>query len=231
MGITRHVPFVPNIVRMTSVPHLPPIPTGHRPVGPTRKTSRGPHSPSRRHDPSDEPLSGKENSRMKIHLPWIRVTAAAVRRTLWRASVCTRPPRSTCPIGQSRSNRPHRRRRAATAGPSDSTKSLRCDSIHRLPARRRRADRGLRATAAHPGLRFADRAQYTQPTAAYPQYPQTAASTQQYPANYTGYARTPYVAQQPTPETMPAAEEHVGHSVFEHHDADARRQHVGQRIT
>src|SRR6476659_10131179 len=28
--------------------------------------------------PSDEPQSGKENSRMKIHLPWIRVTAAAV---------------------------------------------------------------------------------------------------------------------------------------------------------
>ncbi len=49
-------------------------------------------------------------------------------------------------------------------------------------------------------------AQYTQPTAAYPQYPQSAGQypqtpSQQYPATYGAY---PYVAQQPTPETMPA---------------------------
>ena len=49
-------------------------------------------------------------------------------------------------------------------------------------------------------------AQYTQPAAAYPQHPQTVGqypqtAAQQYPANYGAY---PYVAQQPTSETMPA---------------------------
>ena len=135
---------------------------------------------------------------MKIHLPWIRVTAAAVLVAgvgVHEAAAQYAPYR---PIPHSnRPHRPHGRNRLHQSQPL--SKPIR-HRVHGLPhtAGQHRLH-GLRRTGSRRRpTRSPTGAQYTQPTAAYPQYPQL---TQQYPANYGAY---PYVAQQPTPEAMPA---------------------------
>src|SRR5204863_9844622 len=77
-GYDEHVLIAPNITRITTCPNYQLFRLGTAPAGPTRKPlARRARRQSGDH-PSDEPQSGKENSRMKIHLPWIRATATAV---------------------------------------------------------------------------------------------------------------------------------------------------------
>ena len=108
----------------------------------------------------DEPHSGKENSRMKIHLPWIRVTAAASLWREWRATgrravraVSADPAATGC------SGRPLRRQQVcAAAGASQSTQSLPdAGSADATPTQRRdHADRCVRL-ADRRAVRAADR--------------------------------------------------------------------------
>jgi hypothetical protein len=135
---------------------------------------------------------------MKIHLPWIRVTAAAV----LVAGVGVHPA-----AAQYAPYRPIPQQPAApaAAAPQQAQVPIAQQNPYGATAYTAYRTQPAAPTQAYgapqptPAYASPTGAQYAQPTAAYPQYPQT--SNQQYPTNYSAY---PYVAQQPTPETMPA---------------------------
>ena len=128
---------------------------------------------------------------MKIHLPWIRVTAAAVLVAsvgVHEAAAQYAPYR---PIPQQPAAPAATPQQAHAPAPQAAYPTA--YTAYRTPAAPTQAYGAPQAT---PAYGSPTGAQYAQPTAAYPQTP-----AQQYPANYGAY---PYVAQQPTPETMPA---------------------------
>jgi hypothetical protein len=139
---------------------------------------------------------------MKTHLQWLRVTAAAVLVAgvgVHQAAAQYAPYR---PIPQQPAAAPavaapqQAQAPAAQKSPYDAT----VYTAYRTPAPATSYQPTPTPAYPSPTPAYASPtgAQYTQPTAAYPQYPQTGSK---YPATYGAY---PYVAQQPTPETMPA---------------------------
>jgi putative beta barrel porin BBP7 len=137
---------------------------------------------------------------MKIHLPWIRVTAAAVLVAgvgVHEAAAQYAPYR---PIPQQAPAPAVAPPVVAAPQQAPATQQPMYTAYRTQPAA---PTQGYGAPQPTPAYGSPTGAQYTQPTAAYPQtagqYPQTPA--QQYPTNYSAY---PYVAQQPTPESMPA---------------------------
>ena len=136
---------------------------------------------------------------MKIRLPWIRVTAAAVLVAgggVHEAAAQYAPYRPTQPQA------------APTAAPQQAQVPVVAPPVAQAPAAQAQQPyyTAYRTMPGAPSANYRTPtanygsptgAQYTQPTAAYPQYPQTGS---QYPATYGAY---PHVAQQPTPEAIP----------------------------
>ncbi len=142
---------------------------------------------------------------MKIHLPWIRVTATAVLVAgvgVHEAAAQYAPYR---PIPQ----QPAAPAQAApvpvvAAQPAAQPAQQPLYTAYRTPAATPAV--GYVSTQSTPSYGSPTGAQYTQPTSAYPQYPQTAAQypqtpSQQYPVTY---GANPYVAMQPGSSAMPA---------------------------
>lgn len=145
---------------------------------------------------------------MKIHLPWIRVTAAAV----LVAGVGVHPAAAQYAPYRPIPQQPAAPAAAAPAvapqqalAPAPQTPYTTAYTAYRTPPAAPTQAYG--APQPTPAYASPTGAQYAQPTAAYPQYPQPRAQqypqtpAQQYPANYGAYQ---YVAQQPAPDTMPA---------------------------
>ena len=143
---------------------------------------------------------------MKIHLPWIRVTAAAVLVAgvgVNEAAAQYAPYRPIPQQPAAPAAAPVPQQAQAPAAQQNPYGATAYTAYRTQPAA---PTQGYGAPQPTPAYGSPTGAQYAQPSAAYPRYPQTAGQypqtpAQQYPANYGAY---PYVAQQPTPETMPA---------------------------
>jgi hypothetical protein len=152
---------------------------------------------------------------MKIHLPWIRVTAAAVlvagvgvqpaaaQYAPYRpipqqpAAPAAVQPAPAAPAAAATSAAPAQYPYAATTYTAYRTQPAAPPSPYASTAQPTPAYSTAPQPALATGYGLPTGSQYTQPTAAYPQYPQTA---NQYP----GYSAYPRLAQQPTTEPMPA---------------------------
>ena len=173
---------MPNFARITNVPRLPTIPTGHRPAGPTRKSlaravrQSGDDRPERRAAIRQGELSDENSSAMDSS------------------------DRHCGPCGGRRRARSRRAVRALSAHPATAGRRapVAPRSCRRCNRRRPRQRKILTALPTQPTgtpptritQRAADSAyasptgaQYMQPTAAYPQYPQTVGHTLKQPGN------------------------------------------------
>src|SRR3954470_9623338 len=134
--------------------------------------------------------TGKEKSRMKLHLSWIRVTAAA-------AMIASVQP-AAAQYGQFAPYQPQPNAAyPATPQPTAPQAPLPQQPVYTASRPQYQAT-GAYSPSAMPAYPTTPVAQYPQATATYPQYPQTAA--QGYSQNMGGYS---YVAQQPTPAGQP----------------------------
>ncbi len=139
---------------------------------------------------------------MKIRLPWIRVTAAAVLMAgvgAYEAAAQYVPYRPVQQQAAPAATAPQQAQVPVVAAPPAQAPASQLPYYTAYRTQPAAPSANYRTPTANYGSPTG--AQYTQPTAAYPQYPQTGS---QYPASYGAY---PYVAQQPTSEALPAPKE------------------------